>query len=471
MKHNYPCKTLAVLFLFFLGFSWNISAQGTAPAAQELPYTQDFSTLAHSATSYPAGFQGWKTATGTLPGGTTAYLTTGVLIADQALVPNSSASNSSGSTHNYNGKIGTLNTGGNDFAIGLAINTTGKSGIEVQYNAMTIRNLYGIISSGNTTTRINEMSLQYRVGTSADFITVPNTTYQNNTTAQNTAVTTPQNQQPIKVILPDECNNQAVVQIRWISRQVSGSGSRPSFAIDDISIQFDDIAPIYETGFPKISAILATGFDFVTKINEPGKTFYVVLPAGSVAPSIAQIKAGTDATNTAALKAGFIAVTDPAAEYTQSITGLTSGILYDLYAISEDKYNNPQGTSTLLTATTSSVAVPSITTAVANLNFGLVEQNTSSAPLNYELQAQNLSNEVTLSVTGNFLISKTETGTYQNNLSYTVTELANGASPKVFVKFTPTATGPQTGTITHQTTGGSNKLVSLSGGGINPYFQ
>lgn len=462
MKHNYPCKTLVVLILFFLGFSWNISAQGTAPTAQELPYTQDFSTLAHSSTSYPAGFQGWNLSTA----GENNFNTSGTLLSDNPLIGSGSASSASGAIYNYNGKIGFLNAGTlGSLSIGFAFTTLEKSGISVQYDAMVIRNPY----NGTSNTRINELALQYRVGTTGPFTTI-SAPYSSTTTSQ-TSGTTEQNPQKIRVQLPVDCENKEIVQIRWVSRQVSGSGSRPSFAIDNISIINDVTAPAYVTGFPIINAILATGFDFVTKINEPGKTFYVVLPAGSTAPSIAQIKTGTDASNTAALKAGFIDVTDATAEYTQSITGLTSGTSYDLYAISEDRYVNTQATSTLLTTTTASVAVPSITAAVTNLNFGLLEQNTSSAPLSYEFQAENLSNEVILSVTGNFLMSKTETGTYQNTLSYAVTEFANGASPKVFVKFTPAATGTQTGTITHETTGGSNKVVSLLGIGINPYFQ
>ncbi|MBB1192126.1 endonuclease [Flavobacterium sp. SOK18b] len=475
MKHNYTWNHIMVLFIFFMGFTPNLEAQVTQPTPQDLPFTQNFSTLDATSTTYSAGFQGWKTATApsgsSLPGGTTAYLTTGVLLADQQLVSSSSASNSSGSTHNYNGKIGILNTGSNDFAIGLAINTAGKSGIEMQYNAMTIRNPYSVPPS-TTNTRINEMSLQYRVGTIADFITVPNTAYQNNTTTQiASGVTTPQNQQLIKVLLPSECNNQPIVQIRWISRQVSGGGARPSFAIDDISIQNDNTPPLYAAGLPKINTILSTGFNFVTKINEPGKTFYVVLPAGSTAPSIAQIKTGNDATNTAAIKSGLLTIIDPEVEYTQSLTGLSIGTSYDLYAISEDGSGNTQASSTVLNVTTASVAVPSITPTVSNLNFGFVEQNTTSTPLQYDIQAENLTNDITVTATGNFVISKTETGTYVNSLNYGVNEFTNAALAKVFVKFTPTAIGTVTGTITHQTTGGSNKTVALTGKGINPYFQ
>ena len=94
MTQNYYLRYIVACFTFLCCFSATVLAQGTSPAPQGLPFSQDFSTLAHSATTYPVGFQGWKTATGTLPSGTTTYVTTGVLLADQPLVASSNASNS-----------------------------------------------------------------------------------------------------------------------------------------------------------------------------------------------------------------------------------------------------------------------------------------------------------------------------------------------------------------------------------------
>jgi hypothetical protein len=68
--------------------------------------------------------------------------------------------------------------------------------------------------------------------------------------------------------MPAECDNQDVVQmdfqtIIWVAR--------PSFAIDNISIDQRCCSPVNADGFPKISSILSDGFDFLTKINEAGK--------------------------------------------------------------------------------------------------------------------------------------------------------------------------------------------------------
>jgi Lamin Tail Domain/Secretion system C-terminal sorting domain/Calx-beta domain len=200
----------------------------TNPAPQALPYTQDFSSLAHTGTAYPAGWQGWTIST--LP--TAAYNTAGP-IADRVLIASSGASTNSGNVHNYNGKIGYLNSGSLDLTLCLALSTTGSASVQVVYDVMTIRNPY----DGATNTRINELSLQYRVGNTGAWTTIAGQEYTNNTTLQTgTGVTTPQNLQTKTVTLPSACDNQAEVQVRWASRQVSGGGSRPSFSVDNVNV-------------------------------------------------------------------------------------------------------------------------------------------------------------------------------------------------------------------------------------------
>jgi hypothetical protein len=126
-----------------------------------------------------------------------------------------------------------LGGGANDYTIALAVNTTGVTGVAVIYDVMTIRNPW----NGGANTRISASSLQYRVGTSGDFTTLAGLEYQNNTTTQTGAVTTPQNLQSKSVLLPAACDNQAVVQLRWLARDVSGAGARPSFAVDNVHAQ------------------------------------------------------------------------------------------------------------------------------------------------------------------------------------------------------------------------------------------
>ncbi len=216
---------MRIIFSFLALLFVTLTQAQTNPAPQTIPYTQDFSALAATSTTYPAGWQGWTVTTA--PGST---FSTAAATADRALAASVTAATNSGNVNNYNGKIGFLNTGSLDLGLVVALNTTGQSNIPVTYDVMTIRNPY----DGTTNTRINEVTLQYRVGTIGTFTTLTGIEYQNNTTTQTTAVTTPQNSSTKTLLLPAAADNQAVVQLRWISRQVSGGGARPSFAVDNI---------------------------------------------------------------------------------------------------------------------------------------------------------------------------------------------------------------------------------------------
>lgn len=224
-------RKITLFKLLLLTFAFAISGHAvgqTNPTAQLIPYSQNFDGLAHSATAYPDGIQGWTI-------GTTASLNyrTTAPTANATLTASSTASTNSGGVHNFSGKIGFLQTGSTDPAICLSLITTGKSNIVVTYDAMTIRNPWDGTTANN---RINELSLQYRIGTSGAFTDVFGVEYRNIGTGQTTAVTTPQNLQTKSITLPAECDNQSEVQIRWVAKDVSGAGSRPSFAIDNISV-------------------------------------------------------------------------------------------------------------------------------------------------------------------------------------------------------------------------------------------
>jgi|GEM_PF-2030426 len=219
-----PLHILLTLLLLNRMFSFGQSN----PASQTVPYSENFGGLAWTATAYPAGLQGWQLAAT----GITAAFRTTAPTGDLALIASGDASAVAGGFYNYNGKIGFLSSGSVDPALCLSINTTGLNGVTVGFDAMTIRNPYD--GAGNT--RINEVGLQYRLGTAGAFTNVSGFTYQNNTTTQTGAVTTPQNSQTFSVLLPTACDNQAVVQVRWVSRQVSGAGSRPSFALDNLVV-------------------------------------------------------------------------------------------------------------------------------------------------------------------------------------------------------------------------------------------
>ncbi|MFO8144574.1 MAG: hypothetical protein R6T89_02410, partial [Candidatus Syntrophosphaera sp.] len=206
----------------------------TNPTPQVLPYTEDFSSCPHTSTIYPIGTQGWV-----VPGGMSSDYLTSPASQDYSLLARGTAANAVAGFYNYYYKIGFLCSNYTSFSIVFAVDTSGKENIQVDYNIMTIRNPYGYLSND----RINEVILQYRVGTEGDFTNLAGTEYQNNMTLQTNATTTPQNLQSRSVTLPTACNNQPIVQLRLISRWVSGSGlnNNPSFAVDDIYVTGDDI--------------------------------------------------------------------------------------------------------------------------------------------------------------------------------------------------------------------------------------
>lgn len=227
----------ACLFLAPLIF---LNAQ-TNPTPQTLPYTQDFTSLAWTSTSYPDGIQGWVVTTSP-----SSSFSTSPPINNRALIGSSNAGTTSGSLHNYNGKVGLLDTNSLDLALAFSINTIGFSDIQLSYSIMTIRNPYNYLSNN----RINEVIMQYRIGVSSDFTNLAGTEYQNNTAQKITGSPTPENLQSKSIALPAVCNDQAVVQLRLISRWVSGSGTMyPSFAIDDISVTGEELLPVELSSF------------------------------------------------------------------------------------------------------------------------------------------------------------------------------------------------------------------------------
>lgn len=214
------------LKLLVLAFLCSIVSWGqTNPVAQSLPYSQNFSSLTGVSPAYPAGWQGWNVS-GAI---NTAYVTTAPN-ADQTISVQTNATAPGALVGDFIGKIGVMSTGNattGQKTICLSINTTALTSIVVSYNAATQR---------TENTRLNGLGLQYRIGTSGAFTNVASSEYQNQLTPTNTTGTGSVNVQNISVTLPIACDNQSVVQLRWVIRDISGSGNRPGFSIDDVNV-------------------------------------------------------------------------------------------------------------------------------------------------------------------------------------------------------------------------------------------
>ena len=194
----------------------------TNPTPQSLPYSQDFSAYTGSTTAYLAGWQGW-----TIAGSTSAVsFPTAAPSGNQAQAAGTNAS-TGGNVYDFNGKIGFLNTASALKSFCLSINTTGYTSVQVSYVAATQRT--------QSADRVGAMGLQYRIGNTGTFMDV-GTAYQNINTVANLSGTGSINPSTITVNLPASCDNLPEVQLRWVYKEVSGTGGRPSFSVDDVAV-------------------------------------------------------------------------------------------------------------------------------------------------------------------------------------------------------------------------------------------
>jgi endonuclease/exonuclease/phosphatase family metal-dependent hydrolase len=173
----------------------------------------------------------------------------------------------------------------------------------------------------------------------------------------------------------DNTANDVWIRVTTISPS-TGSGSRPTTAIDDVQLSFtagDLTPPSFSSTYPKISTLSSSSFDLVTNLSEPGKTFFVVLPNYASAPSSTQVKNGQDGAGTplGAGLLGTINITNATTDYSASVTGLASATEYDVYVVAEDEVPNLQTSPVkldVLTNTAGDVTPPAFTNTFPIIN-------------------------------------------------------------------------------------------------------
>ena len=117
----------------------------------------------------------------------------------------------------------------------------------------------------------------------------------------------------------------------------------------------DNTAPTFTAG-PGTSNVGQNSFDITATLDEKGAVYYVVVADGATAPNVAQVKAGTDASDSTPAASGN--AVDSGSGVTMTASGLRSGTAYDVYVVAEDDESTPneQSTTTQLDETTSSTA-------------------------------------------------------------------------------------------------------------------
>ncbi|MCK6613714.1 MAG: T9SS type A sorting domain-containing protein [Ignavibacteriaceae bacterium] len=211
------------VFLLFYGMS-GVGYGQTNPAAQSLPYTQNFGTSTF--TTMPAGMAAWNGLSGATI--TTQSGAEGSSPSGNGTVTAATTAQTGGGVFGYsvssNGRVyiqTSSNTTNGVNQVALAINTTGRTNITVAYDVE-------IISAQPRTVGI---VMQYRIGTSGSWTTVTATGNPYSQAGGTTGV-----KANVSLTLPSAADNQSVVQIRWATWRGTESGNSSGVAIDNISI-------------------------------------------------------------------------------------------------------------------------------------------------------------------------------------------------------------------------------------------
>jgi hypothetical protein len=124
----------------------------------------------------------------------------------------------------------------------LSLNSTGRENIQVSW----LGKMFGGVSGSGiadlaydsiSQNRVYGIKLQYRVDTSAAFMDVPGAAVYSSLDSVNTYKLIGEVDTIPAVTLPFECNNQALIQVRWMYYRMSGTaGQRLELAIDDIQV-------------------------------------------------------------------------------------------------------------------------------------------------------------------------------------------------------------------------------------------
>jgi hypothetical protein len=231
----------------------------------------------------------------------------------------------------------------------------------------------------------------------------------------------------------------------------------------------DTTPPTFITGFPTSANILQSQFDLVVQLDEIGTAYYVAIADGAIAPTSAQVKAGQDNNGAPVSLSGSLSVPAANAASTKTITGLASATSYDVYVVAEDAIPNLQSSPVKIDITSASPA-PAISPSLSSISFpGFTDKSKQSAPQTYTVSASDLTNDLTLSVTGNFLLSSDNVN---YSLSLLIVKTLFATAQTIYVKFNPSGNvGTQTGTITHSSTGAPDKIVTVSAAAIDPFNQ
>ena len=146
-----------------------------------------------------------------------------------------------------------------------------------------------------------------------------------------------------------------IVGSGYVDDAIQATPTGLAFTTPDITI------PAWNSGYPSITSITTTGGTVSFNLTDAGSGYYVIVPSGSSEPSAAQIKAGTDAADTA-LAAGLYGGSAVTANVVATVaaTGLSYSQYYTIYAVGEDEALN--ATSPAVVSANFRAALPNVAT-------------------------------------------------------------------------------------------------------------
>lgn len=172
----------------------------------------------------------------------------------------------------------------------LALNTTGRTNVTVAWSGSTV--VAATNGTAGNVPKIFNITLQYRLNTTGEWTTIPNNTFASQTAAAGFLNFT--------AGLPSECDNQPVVQLRWVyywaNRVVVTDGNtsgstRPRLGLDEIHVTSTSMSEVIPTQlvFNSISNNpVATGVPF--EINFKTKNAAGAIGGVSAATEVELVK-------------------------------------------------------------------------------------------------------------------------------------------------------------------------------------
>ncbi len=129
----------------------------------------------------------------------------------------------------------------------VALNTTGCQNINVSWVGRMLSNFTYADTTTPAFSRFYGIACQYRIGNSGPFTNLPSN-YLFVCNSDSVTYKPLGAADTLSALLPDTCNNQPVVELRWIYHQTeqNAGGQRPALGLDEINITRDIV-----TGLPK----------------------------------------------------------------------------------------------------------------------------------------------------------------------------------------------------------------------------